>query len=137
MMLVLDRSSSICSSYNQFLNEHRLSDTSTSEETDLATTSIRSEKIDNLDTSDEDLSGGGLLSERRGIGVDGCELGGLDGTTLVNGVASDVHDATKSTVSNGNLDGGTGVDGLGTSDETLGSWKYTISITPGSNGQTA
>merc|ERR1711963_1185918 len=62
--------------------------------------SVRSQKVDNLDTGDEDLSGGGLLGELRGVGVDGSVLGGLDGTTLV--------------------DGGTSVGGLGTADETLG-----------------
>lgn len=106
--------------YDQLLNEHSLSDTGTSEETNLSTTSVRSQQVDNLDTGDEDLSGGGLLGELRGVGVDGGVLGGLDGTTLVNGVTSDVHDTTKGTVTNGDLDGSTGVGGLGTSDETLG-----------------
>merc|ERR1712137_12305 len=105
---------------NQLLNEDSLSDTSTSEETNLSTTSVRSQQVDNLDTGDEDLGGGGLLGELRGVGVDGGVLGSLDGTTLVNGVTSDVHDTTKGTVTNGDLDGSTGVGGLGTSDETLG-----------------
>jgi len=52
--------------------------------------------------------------------VDGRVLGGFDGTTLVNGLTSDVHDTTKGTVANGNLNGGTSVGGLGTSNETLG-----------------
>lgn len=108
------------SPYNQLLNEDSLSDTSTSEETNLSTTSVRSQQVDNLDTGDEDLSGGGLLGELRGVGVDGGVLGGLDGTTLVNGVTSDVHDATKSAVTNGNLDGGASVGGLGATNETLG-----------------
>ena len=107
-------------SYNQLLNEHSLSDTGTSEETDLTTTSVGGEEVDNLDTGNQDLSGGGLLGELRGIGVDGVELGSLDGTTLVNGVTSDVHDATKSAVTNGNLDGGASVGGLGATNETLG-----------------
>ena len=47
-------------------------------------------------------------------------LGVLDGTSLIDGVTSDVHDTTKGTVTNGDLDGSTGVGGLGTSDETLG-----------------
>ena len=106
--------------YNQLLDEHSLCDTGTSEETDLTTTSVGGEEVDNLDTGNQDLSGGGLLGELRGVGVDGVELGSLDGTTLVNGVTSDVHDTTKGTVTNGNLDGGTGVGGLGTADETLG-----------------
>lgn len=106
-------------SYNQLLDEHSLSDTGTSEETNLSTTSVGSEKVDDLDTGDEDLSGGGLLDELRGIGVDGQELVGLNGTTLVNGVTSDVHDATKSSGADGDGDGRTGVGGLAATDETL------------------
>ena len=106
--------------HNQLLNEHSLSDTGTSEETDLTTTSVGGEEVDDLDTGDQDLSGGGLLGELGGVGVDGSELGGLDGTTLVDGVTSDVHDATKSAVTNGDLDGGASVGGLGATNETLG-----------------
>ena len=106
--------------YNQLLNEHSLSDTGTSEETDLTTTSVGGEEVDDLDTGNQDLSGCGLLGELRGVGVDRSVLGGLDGTTLVNGVTSDVHDATKSAVTDGNLDGSTSVGGLRTTDETLG-----------------
>ena len=65
--------------YNQLLDEHSLSDTGTSEETDLTTTSVGGEEVDNLDTGNQDLSGGGLLGELRGVGVDGGVLGGLDG----------------------------------------------------------
>lgn len=36
---------------NKFLNEHSLSDTGTSEETNLTTSSIGSEEIDDLNTS--------------------------------------------------------------------------------------
>lgn len=107
------------SPYNQLLNEHSLSNTGTSEKTNLSTTGVGGQKIDNLDTSDEHLGGGGLLSEGRGIGVDGGVLGSLDGTALIDGLTSDVHDATKSAVANGNLDGRAGVGGNGTADETL------------------
>jgi hypothetical protein len=108
------------SSYNQLLNEDSLSDTGTSEETNLSSTSVGGQQIDDLDTSDEHLGGGGLLNELRGVGVDGSHLGGLDGTALIDGVTSDVHDATESSATDGNHDGGTSVDGLGASDETLG-----------------
>ena len=107
-------------SYNQLLNEHSLADTSTSEETNLSTTSVGSEKIDDLDTGDENLSGGGLLDELRGVGMDGKKLVRLDRATLVDGVTSDVHDTTESGRADGDGDGGTSVGGLGTSNETLG-----------------
>lgn len=109
--------------YNQLLDEHSLSDTGTSEETDLTTTSVGGEEVDDLDTGNQDLSGGGLLGELRGVGVNGSVLGSLDGTTLVNGVTSDVHDTTKSAVTDGDLDGSAGVGGLSTTDETLGTYE--------------
>jgi hypothetical protein len=106
--------------YNQLLNEHSLSDTGTSEKTNLSSTSVGGQKVDNLDTSDKNLSGGGLLNELRGIGVNGGHLGALDGTALVNGVTSDVHDTTEGTATDGDHDGSTGVGGLGSTNETLG-----------------
>ncbi len=42
---------------DEFLNQDSLSDTSTSKETNLSTTSVRSEQVDNLDTGLENLSG--------------------------------------------------------------------------------
>ena len=41
---------------NELLNQDSLSDTSTTEETDLTTTSVGSKEINNLDTSLENLS---------------------------------------------------------------------------------
>lgn len=110
--------------YNQLLNEHGLSDTSTSEETNLSTTSVGGQQIDDLDTSYEHLSRGGLVDERRGIGVNGELLLMLDGTTLVNGVTSDVHDAAESATADGNHNGGASVGGLGASDKTLGTYDH-------------
>jgi hypothetical protein len=106
--------------YNQLLNEHSLTDTGTTEETNLTTTGVGGKEIDDLDTSDENLSRGGLLDELWGVGVNGEVLGGLDGTTLVNGVTSDVQDTAKSAGTDGNLDGGPGVAGDSTTRETLG-----------------
>jgi hypothetical protein len=107
-------------SYNQLLNEHSLTDTGTTEQTNLTTTGVGGEEVDNLDTGDENLSLGGLVDERRGLGVDGSELGGLDGTTLVNGVTSDVDDTTEGSGTDGDGDGSTSVVGRDTTGETLG-----------------
>lgn len=105
---------------NQLLDKHSLADTSTSEETDLATTSVGSQKVDDLDTGLKNFGGGRLLDESRGIGVNGELLVSLDGTTLINGLANDVHDTAKGALADGDHDGGTGVDDLLTTDETLG-----------------
>jgi hypothetical protein len=109
-------------SYNQLLNEHGLTDTGTTEETNLTTTGVGGEEVDDLDTSDENLGGGGLVDERRGLGVNGSELGGLDGTTLVNGVTSDVDDTAQGSGTDGDLDGSTSVVGNDTTGETLGTF---------------
>lgn len=109
--------------YNQLLNEHGLTDTGTTEETNLTTTGVRGEQVDNLDTGDKNLGRGGLVDERRGIGVNGSELGGLDGTTLVNGVTSDVDDTAESGGTDGDGDGSTSVLGDDTTGETLGTFR--------------
>jgi hypothetical protein len=105
---------------DELLDEHSLSDTGTSEETNLSTTSVGSKEIDDLDTGFEDLGGGRLLDECRGVCVDGLHPVTHDGTTLVNGLANDVHDTTESSLSDGDHDGCTGVDDLGATNETLG-----------------
>ena len=105
---------------DELLNEHSLTDTSTTEETDLSTTGVGSEEIDDLDTGLEDLSSSGLLNERRRLAVNGEELVALDGTTLVNGLTNDVHDTTERAFADRDLNGGTSVDDLLATDKTLG-----------------
>ena len=77
-------------SYNQLLDEHGLSDTGTTEETDLATTCIRSKEVDDFDASDKHFSRSGLFDELWRIGMDGCHLDTFDRTTLVDRVSGDV-----------------------------------------------
>lgn len=112
--------------YNQLLNEHSLTDTGTTEETNLTTTGVGGKEIDDLDTSDENLGRGGLVDEERGLSVDGGELGGLDGTTLVDGVTSDVDDTAKGGGTDGDGDGGTSVLGSDTTGKTLGTFTMTL-----------
>lgn len=114
--------SEYCSTYNQFLNEDSLSDTGTTEQTNLTTTGIWGEKIDDLDTSDENLGRGSLLDELGSIGVNGGHPDTLDRATLVNGVTSDVHNTAKGTRADRDLNGRTGINGLCTTDETLGTY---------------
>jgi hypothetical protein len=108
------------SPYNQLLNEHSLSDSGSSEQTNLTSTSVWGEEINDLDTGDEDFGGCGLFSELWWIGMDGSELVGLDGSTLIDGVTSDVHDTTESSWTNRNHDRSSSVSSNGTSYETLG-----------------
>lgn len=106
--------------HNQLLNEHSLTDTGTTEQTNLTTTGVGGKQIDDLNTSNQNLSGGRLLNEERRLGVNGVELGGLNGTTLVNGVTSNVDDTAKGAGTDGDLDRGTSVLGGDTTGETLG-----------------
>jgi len=116
---------------DQLLNEHGLADTGTTEETDLSTTSVGSEQIDDLDTSDQNLGRGGLVSEGRRLSVDRQELVSLDRATLVNRVTGDVHDTAESGRADRDGDGGTGVLGHGTTDETLGTCDESERAPPG------
>ena len=102
--------------HNQLLNEDSLADTGTTEKTDLTTTGVRGEQVDDLDTSDENLGGGGLLNESRGLGVNWQSLVGLDGSTLVDGVTSNVDDTAEGSRTDGNGDGSTSVSGGVTTD---------------------
>lgn len=104
---------------NKFLNEHSLSDTGTSEETNLTTSSIGSEEIDDLNTSDENFCSSSLISERRGISVDRVVFSSLDGSSLINGFTNNVHDTSESTRSDWNGDRTSGVNNTLSSDETF------------------
>lgn len=77
---------------DELLNQDSLADTGTTEETNLSTTSVGGEEVDDLDTGLENLSLGRLLDETGGLGVDGAGSDTLDLTTLVDGLTDDVHD---------------------------------------------
>src|SRR5690606_9625235 len=95
-------------------------DTSTTEQTNLTTTGIGGEEVDDLDAGNKELLLGGLVGELGSVTVNGVLLGVLNGATLVDGLANHVHDATKSTVADRDHDGAASVnDGLAT-DETIG-----------------
>jgi hypothetical protein len=104
---------------DELLNEHSLADTGTSEETNLSTTSVGSEEVDNLDTGLENLSSGRLVDEWWRVSVDGETLDADNGTTLVNGLANDVHDTAESGLADGDEDGRTSIDDLLATNETL------------------
>jgi hypothetical protein len=105
---------------DELLNQDGLADTSSSEESDLSTTSVGGEKVDDLDTGLENLSLGRLVDELGRVGVDGTGSDSLDGTALVNGLTDNVDDATERSGTDGDLDGRSSVDDGLTTDETLG-----------------
>ena len=105
---------------DELLNQHGLADTSTAEQTDLSTTGVGGEQVDDLDTGLQDFSGGGLLNEGWRVGMDRAELDALDRTPLVNGFTNDVHDTAQSTLSDRDPNRSTSIDDLLPTDETLG-----------------
>src|ERR1700742_940426 len=108
--------------HNQFLNKHGLADTSTTEETNLSTTGIGSQEVDDLDTGDQDFRRCSLFDKLGRVGVDGRSLGGLDRPSLVDGVSGNVHDTTQSARADRNSDGGAGINSFVSSDKALGTW---------------
>ena len=103
-------------------NENGLSDTGTTEESDLSTTSVGSKEIDDLDTSLEYLGGGRLLDKLRRLGVDGHLCLCVDRTTLIDGLSDDVDDSSQAFWADVDHDWVASVDDLGSSNETLGTW---------------
>jgi hypothetical protein len=57
--------------HDQLLDEHRLSDTSTSEQTNFTTTSVGSQQVDDLDTGNKNFGRCRLINELWRIGVNG------------------------------------------------------------------
>lgn len=76
------------------LNQDGLSDTGTTEQTNLSSSGVRSQQVDDLDTGLQNLGDDRLVNERRSVGVDGGHLDSLDGASVVDGLTDDVHDST-------------------------------------------
>jgi len=81
---------------DKFHNQYSLAYTSTTEQADLSSLAIRSEKIYDLNTGDQDLIGGTLINESRGRGVNGVLLLCANGALVVDGLANYVDDTAKS-----------------------------------------
>lgn len=73
-----------------------------------------------LDSGGKNLLLDGHLNELRGFSVDGGLGLGVDGSSLVDGLSNDVHDAAESLGSDGDLDRISGVDDFVSTDKTLG-----------------
>jgi hypothetical protein len=59
-----------------------------------------------------------LVNEFGSFSVNGKELLGLDGTTLIDGLTNDVDDTAKDFLTDGNGDGSTSVNDLLATDKT-------------------
>jgi hypothetical protein len=81
---------------NKFLNDDSFSDSGTTEKSNFTSSGVGGEHVNDLDSCDQNLGAGCLLVEGWGLSVDGISLLSGDGTSLVNGISNDVHDATQS-----------------------------------------
>ena len=100
-------------------NQHGFSDTSSSEETDLSSSRIRSKEINDLDTSGQQLRTMTQVLEGRGVSVNRQLHLGHDRASLVDGLSDDIHNSAEGLGTHGHHDGEASVqDGLST-NETL------------------
>ena len=88
---------------NQLHDDDGLADTSTTEETNLATLGVGGQQVNDLDTRDEDVIGITHVLQSGGSVVDGEHVLVADGTTLVNRLTNNVDDSAKGGGTDGNL----------------------------------
>ena len=110
----------LCDVVDQFLNKNGLANAGTAEQTNLAALCIRGEKVDNLNTGDENFSFGRLVGEQRRFCVDWVRLCSANRATLVDWLANNVHDAAKGHWANWNRNLRTGVTHGLTAGQTFG-----------------
>merc|ERR1712055_644178 len=104
---------------DQLHDQDSLAHTGSTEQTNLTSLSIGSQQVHHLDTSHKDLLLHAHLVELGSLGVNGLALLGVNGTPLVNGLANNIDDSSKSLGAHRNHDGvASVVDNLPT-DETL------------------
>jgi hypothetical protein len=101
-------------------DEHGLADTGAAEQTDLATTRVGREQVDDLDAGLEGLELGVLLGEGRGRAVDRHVLLGAHRTYFVHRLADDVQDATQDLGPDRHGDGSAGVTNTHAARQALG-----------------
>ena len=76
---------------NQLFNKHRLSDTGTTEQSDLTTFKVRLQKVDNLDTCVKNFLRCSQVFKLRRFAVDGESSFFVEGLHAVNGIAHHIH----------------------------------------------
>ncbi len=84
---------------DQLHDDHGLADARSSEQADLSALRIRRQKIDDLDSGDENLGLGRLLDEFRRRLVNGPPSLGVERPRLVHRLPDDIHDAPERFVS--------------------------------------
>ena len=108
---------------NQFHNKHGLSDSGSSEKSDLTSSCVRGKEIDDLDSGDQELLAGALVYEQGGVSMDGESKVGVDGAAVIDGLANNVDDSSEGLWPDGDHNGVSGVFHSLSSYETVGSVK--------------
>merc|ERR1719461_1283826 len=89
---------------DQFHNQDGLSDTSTSEESNLSSLLVRGNQVNDFNSDGKNFFLGNTVFEQRRVSVNGPPRSS-NRTTLVIRVTKDVHDTAQHTISDGNSDG--------------------------------
>ena len=104
---------------DKLLNQNGLADTGTAEQTDLAALGVGADQVNDLDAGLENFSGRLLLIKGRGRTMNGPVLRILGSRLLINGITEQVEYAAETLVTNGDLDGLTGVDRIRTANKAV------------------
>jgi hypothetical protein len=111
---------------DEFHNNDGFTDTGSAKETNLSSLGVRRQKINDLDSSDENILGSSLFRESRGGAMEGGVLFGLlaeeDGSLLVDGFSNHIDDASQGIRTDRDLDRSASVDALLSTDETIGTF---------------
>ena len=105
---------------NQLLLKHRLTDTGTAEQTDLAALRIRAEKINDLDTRLQDFGRTALLRKARRLPVNRPLLRRLHIAQTINRLTQDIEHPSQDFITDRNLDRRTRIDTFHTAHQTIG-----------------
>ncbi|AFJ34310.1 cellobiose phosphorylase [Mycobacterium sp. H4Y] len=105
---------------DHLLDEHRLADTRTTEQRDLATTHVRGEQVDDLEAGFEHLGARLELFERRRLAVNRPVLEVFSVARLVEAVPQGVEDVALDLLADGHRDGTTRVGHLDPTHQAVG-----------------
>eukprot|EP00117_Sycon_ciliatum_P024120 scpid82748/ scgid4581/ len=81
---------------DQLHDQHSLSDTGTTKQSDLASLGVWGKKIDDLNTSDQKFGSGTLFGEGWGFSVNGSELLSSNWSSFINGFSNNVDNSAES-----------------------------------------
>src|SRR5699024_7762360 len=106
---------------NHFLNQNGLTNTGTTEQTNLSTLNVWGEQVDDLDSGLHHLGGGFKISKVWWLAVDWPTFLNIELRNVnVEGVAQGVEDVALDDIANGYGDWSASVDNFLTADETIG-----------------